>query len=214
MDVHDRITTQQFKVDSEGRIVFYPYGIYGKGRILPDRATAEGFYNIQKQLFTLVLGIAGVLVGAYQLGVPFLWLLSIGVALGAVLCVISWFRIRALVQHLSISEEEYDFGASLRTDGRSNLRRHLIASLVFVVGSVWMLLSGGPEQFWIGVASLIFFGAAFLVFAWQAIIRAQRRRRSAAEPVQQIRQPRDIVVARSAEGFGKRKTPPASGQNM
>lgn len=214
MDVDDRITAQQFKVDAEGRIVFYPYGMYGKGRILPDRATAEAFYNIQKQLFTLALGIAGVLVGAYHFGVDFRWLMGIGVVLGAVLCAVSWLRIRTLVLHLPVSEEPYDFGASLRTDGRSELRGHWLGSLAFVVIGIFMLRSDKPEQVWIGWSGIIFFGAAFLIFTWQAIARAHRKR-SAPEPVQQIRQPRDsTTVTRSAEGFGKRKTPPAGGESI
>jgi hypothetical protein len=182
MSTDDRIATQNFKVDAEGRIVFFPYGMYGKGRILPDRATVEAVHTAQKQVFTFVLGVAAVLLGAYQVGVGFPWVLGIGVVIGAAACAVSWLRIRALVLHLPISDEPFDFGDSIQNNGRSGLRGHLIASLVFVLGGIFMLLFGKPEDHWVAVAAIAFFGVGFLLFSWQAIAR-MRRRRPAAEPV-------------------------------
>lgn len=204
---YDRIATLNFKVDAEGRIVFYPYGIYGKGRILPDRQTAEAVLAAQNQIMVPAFGAAAVLLGAYHVGIGFLWILAMAAAFGAMLFVVYWLRIRALVLNLQISDEPFDFEASLQANGRSKLG-YLIGSLVFALVGFLIMLFGKREQYWVGIATVVFFGAAFVVLAWQALARA-RRRSSSSEPVQQFRQPRDrAVVSRNSRGFGKRKAPP------
>jgi hypothetical protein len=210
----DRITEQNFKVDAEGRLIFYPYGMYGKGRILPDRAAAGAVYTRQKRLMAIALGAAVALSGAYLSGLLSLaWIVGIAAVLCVVLGVAVRLSIHPLVRDLPTTDEEFDFGDSIQGDGRSRLHYLLWASFVFVLVGVLMSLFGKGEQRWIGVACVVFFGAGFVALGWQAV--ALRRRRSASavsKPVQRMRKPRDsVTVARKPEGFGKRQPPPDPG---
>jgi len=201
----DRATARDFKVDAEGRLVFYPYGMLGKGRILPDRATAAAVYARQKLLYQMAAAGVAVLLFAYN---------RIGLAwtagLAAALCVVLWLCMYPVIRRLPISGERYDFGESVQGDGRSRLRLLSLVSLVLMAGSVLVLIVGKPEDRWIGLGGIAFFGFAFLMFVWRSVSEARQRRRSAeAETVRRRAGGDSAVVSRraSSPSFGRRSKP-------
>jgi hypothetical protein len=59
----DALTAQFFKTDAQGREYFFPLGIWSRGRLLPDPATAQALRRKVRRLYgAVVLAAIGVVV--------------------------------------------------------------------------------------------------------------------------------------------------------
>lgn len=146
-----------FKEDSNGNTVFYPWGVLGKGRILPDEAT-----KTKLRKFIILY---------YQISLPLLILLGVlrlwWLALLAAPVIFLWFLFQSknLTKGCEISNEKLTVKESYRNSARSHnkimLWCMLIISLLFVLTGIYAFIKG---KFFIGLIGVVFFGLCSAVF--------------------------------------------------
>ena len=156
-----------FKVDEKGRTIFYPWGIFGKGYILPDnkkdiiRKKLKRSYQV---VFTLVILIEIFL--SAEVG--------IFLVLPMLLGVVAIFENR-LVRGFEISPDRLTLSDTRFTLARSQsliVTWFLeICSLLFVLAGVVILVTS-PNQWLIGILSIFFFGFSAYI-CWE-IIKAKK----------------------------------------
>jgi hypothetical protein len=172
---------------------------------VPDRATLSAIYARQKLLFQVAMAGAAVLLFAYK-SIGMAWTLG----LCAALCILMWLCMYPLIRRLPVSSEAHDLGKSV--EGHARILRLSLTSLLLVAASVLLLQVSDPEDRWIGVFGIFFFGFAFVMLAWKGVAEARQRRRSAeAETVRRRPVERDSGVISRREpspGFGRRSKPP------
>lgn len=70
MGYFDKAAENYFKETTEGEVIYYPNGVLGKGRLVPDSSTKEELFSFQKRVLKItflvifpyvwLMGIAGV----------------------------------------------------------------------------------------------------------------------------------------------------------
>jgi|KBSMisStaDraftv2_1062788.scaffolds.fasta_scaffold11459_6 hypothetical protein len=79
MGYFEGLSSSSFKKDADGRTVFYPIGILGRGRLLPDLATEERIRAFLIRYYMVSLSLIIVVVASVHWGwgaalIPVLWL--------------------------------------------------------------------------------------------------------------------------------------------
>jgi len=157
MGYFEGLADASFKEDSNGNTVFYPWGVLGKGRILPDETT-----KTKLRKFIILY---------YQISLPLIVLLTIfrlwGLALIAAPAILIWFlyQSKKLTQGCEISHEKLTVKESYRNSAKSHnkimLWCMLVISLLFVLSGFYAFIKG---KFFIGLAGVVFFGLCSVVF--------------------------------------------------
>jgi Flp pilus assembly protein TadB len=168
----DSFADPLFKTDAEGRIVFFPNGKLGRGRIVPDAATAEGLRKTVKYGMPLLIVVAV----AAVIGIGTL----IGIGVAIVLGLLFQLYLRWRVSGLPVSDVSLTFGEVRQRQadalGMGWLIVLAIGSAILAASSLFMALTDG-QQVWIGVFGAILFGVCLVMFL--NMIRMRRRSRPA-----------------------------------
>jgi hypothetical protein len=159
MGYFDGLADASFKQDSNGNSVFYPWGVMGKGRILPDEATKTKLRKFVIRYYQIILPIA-ILLGIFRLWLPAFVILT-ALTLGF------YFYIGQLTKNCPVCTEKLTLKESYKNSANSHntlmLWLMLAASLLFVVGGMWMFIKG---RLFLGLGVVVFFGlcsAAFIL---------------------------------------------------
>lgn len=162
MGYFEAITNSYFKKTDAGKYIFYPWGIVGKGYVLPSEEKA---LNVRK-----TLNRVGILSFVLILATVFLTrLLGWHVAGGFLLvyCFIYYIFIQTLIRGLEVSNEKMTFSESQLSMASKfsffDIIFLLIGSLVFAFAGLWILLHN--KGFWIGLSGILFFGWGSIFFA-------------------------------------------------
>lgn len=173
MGYFDGLTAASFKRDAEGREVFFIWGKFGTGRIIPSEADGAWIRRYLKIYYICVLvGILPMLMAGGEAFQP-RWLLTVIIfALLALAALVPlWMRTRAWL----VAGERLTYGeaisASARAHGVVSLSILTVLSLLMVVGSMFVALYA--DQILIGTLGVILFGACLGLFIW--MLRARRR---------------------------------------
>lgn len=152
-----------FKHDAAGRTVFFPLGVFGKGRILPDAATEQRLRDRLATQYQLAIVVA------IALGVLHNLLLMLVVGLG----VVAWMSLRSLLlvaayppSDLRLSwKERY---ASPPSSGSVGTQWFLLVCCVALVAGGLLLLVVGDtlDERVGGIAVIVLFGAAGVARAY------------------------------------------------
>ena len=174
MGYFDGLANSAFKKDAEGRDLFYPNGIFGKGRVLPDAETAAmlraklvNFYKLMMlggiPLMVVLVNIPG--------GIPVVIVVGVAIGIG------SWIYFRRLTRPFPTTDERMTYAEANRSAARGHSYVGLIVlsviGFLFVVAGVFLILVGDSEAQWIGIGSVVFFGAC--LFAFLKMIASKRR---------------------------------------
>jgi hypothetical protein len=180
MGYFDGLTNASFRKDSQGRDVFYPYGIYGRGRIVPDAETAQRLRSSIKRLYILLMAIlppAIVIIRLAQLSLVYLLLLVLAGA------AISTGYVRRLARGMPYSDERLTYRESLQNALRGYSRLSLvllaILSAVFVALGVFILSLDPAENLWLALVLILFFGLGLLVFLGMLFLKSRQERAGA-----------------------------------
>jgi hypothetical protein len=174
MGYFDGLTNSAFKQDAEGREIFYPHGMLGKGRVLPDAQTAA---ELRAKLVTFckALMFGGIPLIAVAIGLP--GGKQVVLIAGAVVCIATWFWLRHLTKDYPIAGERLGYMEAQRNAARGHSTLGLILlsviSWLFVVGGIVLLMLDDTEVRIIGGATVILFGACLCLFVWMIV--AKRR---------------------------------------
>src|SRR3954470_22575522 len=100
MGYFDGLANSAFKKDGQGRDLFFPNGILGKGRILPDAETAAKLRHKVVQFYKLFMfgGLPAIVVLVnVPGGIPILAVVGVVATIG------TWIFFRSLARDLPIS---------------------------------------------------------------------------------------------------------------
>jgi hypothetical protein len=157
------LTEASFKKDNDGNTLFFPWGIYGKGRIITDELIKRkvrsfiGIYHIvsfSASIFTVIF-----------LGWAWLFLL--------VPVSIVWFHlaIKSLLSGCRYSEVKLSFRESLTKSAKMfnkfTLWLLLLGSFLFVVtGIIVLIIAKSTSDLLVGISSIIVFGTCTILYAY------------------------------------------------
>ena len=157
MDYFDGLTDAKFKTDAQGRLLFYPWGILGKGYVLPDESRKQQvrrFVRLSYIVFWPVMIGTMIFIG---------WIFSFVVLFFLFLWY--YFETSRFLEGLSATGEKLSLSESYKNSAKS----HNMATLwILLIFSVLFVLSGfailvhNKDAWFVGMASIIFFGASIL----------------------------------------------------
>ncbi|MBN1545705.1 MAG: hypothetical protein JW902_03505 [Syntrophaceae bacterium] len=166
MGYFDGLTDASFKTDEKGNTIFYPWGILGRGYILPEDKK-DSFRNGIKRFLQISLPLV-ILITVLKL-----WLLLLIVLPVFIIGYTIW--IKKITKNLNSSSNKLTLSESTINSARSHNLTTLwflaIGSLLFVVASIFIIIIA-PEKWTIGLPGVIFFGFGLYVF-WK-MIKAKR----------------------------------------
>lgn len=166
MGYFDSFAEVCFKRDAQGRAIYYPAGIWSKGRIVPDAATETAIKTRLKRAYMVMLPVA-IIAGAV------LFRLSLPLFVGVTVCLMIAFHlyVRSLGAGLPLSEERLTLreaqASQARTLGRGWLIALVIISAIFVAAGAALAILDPARSLWTGLGSAAFFGACLVMFLMQ-----------------------------------------------
>lgn len=151
MGYFDGLTDAAFKTDEQGRKVFYPWGVLGKGYVTRDE---DHYQNLRSKIkWGYIISLPAIIIGQVAYG----WQLAV---LFAVVYTV-WYLVmlKLWLSGLEISNEKITVAEARRNSARSHSRGMLIfltfVSIVFVLLG---LLVAAMGKVWLGLFTVVFFG--------------------------------------------------------
>lgn len=168
-DFFNKTVDARFRRDTEGRLIFLPWG-FGTGRVVPNSEVEarlrRGSLQMMIVLFVVIVPLIAAFNGVYQFrDWAFAGYLAVCTAGGfAAQLYPAW-----LARGLPHSTERVAYGQamlqSLDRFGRKFLVFGLVISLLFVAAAVLMLVFGGNDQRIATALSLLIFAPMSLLYA-------------------------------------------------
>jgi hypothetical protein len=158
----DGLASGAFKKDESGRTIFYPWGVLGRGRLLPDEAAEKKSYGFIKLYFQIALPLI-------VLGAVFNWMYAL--ALLPILLVWYYLKINSLVSTYPVVDAKLtmreSYAGSAAAHGKGTLWALFVVSSLFVIAAAWIALSGSTTgDKLIGVAGILLFGLAAIAIGY------------------------------------------------
>lgn len=160
MGYFDGLTAALFQKDTQGQTLFFPHGMLGRGRVLPNSATEQRVRQFVRRYYQIAMPAV---IGSAVL-FRSLWVL----ALAPVLIAGFRWRLRPLLADCPYSPERgrwlVALTATARGHGRVTLSVLLIGALAFVALGLWQVdTAASAHQFLIDWTGVGFFGAIAVV---------------------------------------------------
>lgn len=195
MSYFGELATLNFKKDAEGRDLFYPFGIWSKGRILPDSETATRLRGNAALVLELTMFVAIaccvwslIAISGFQLPIVYVAYPWMALIAGSVMVSIGmWFYYFKITRRMAVSGERLTFAErwlaarQCRLATRRSQRKVFFATMAVAYAGVcvpWWLGIGplGPDGQAFGGGG--FFIAAIVCLAILVWMIAADRRRS------------------------------------
>ena len=175
MGYFDGLANSSFKKDAEGRDLFFPHGMLGKGRILPDAETAAALRGQIVNFYKLLM-FGGIPLMVVAIGLP--GGKTVVLIAAVILCFGAWLWLRQLSKDYPIADERLTYGEAQRNAARGHSYIGLIllsvVSWLFVVGGFLLLAVDDTEVRLVAVACIILFGAALCLFVWMIVAKKRQ----------------------------------------
>ena len=166
MSYFDGITAPMFKKDEEGNELFFPWGIFGYGFVIPTKEKKTQLFKTLKKINIVSLVLAIVLARS---GIALLFLLPF-------LLFGYYIYIQTITRNMIKSNESLKLSEAHKNSAQSFSYTDLIlmslVSLGFVFAGIWIIIEG--KGFWIGLASVVFFGACFVSTIYGLVKKSQK----------------------------------------
>jgi hypothetical protein len=167
----DGLTAAAFKKDAQGRDLFFIWGKFGRGRVVPSEADAASVRGYLKSYYVCVLlGIVPMLMLAGKAGEA-RWFLAIGAFMALAVAGLAPLFLRT--RHWPAADDRLTYreamSASAAAHGAISLWLLAALSAVFVVGGLFLLLAS--DATFVGLLCVVFFGGCLGVFVWMLIVR-------------------------------------------
>ena len=166
MGYFDALTSSYFKVAQDGRKLFFPWGVLGRGYVI---ASEQDYNRLRTQLkvYTIVALVLIIATAGLQ---RYLGALAVGAAL--IGCYLIWlpFLLRGLQpsdERLSLNES---LAAQARAHGTAGLWLLEAAALAFVIAGIVVLVLD-PDNWFVALAGILFFGLCAAVFTRMLMLR-------------------------------------------
>jgi Ca2+/Na+ antiporter len=162
----DALTSSYFKTAQDGRKLFFPWGIWGRGYAVDSQ---QHYERLQRKLkaYTLVSLVLIIAAAASQEYVA-----ALGVAALLIVFYVVWSRY--LLRGLQPSDETLSLQESMRSQARAHSAVALwlleIGALAFV-GCGILILVIDPGNWLIAVGAIVFFGVCAGIFMGMLVLR-------------------------------------------
>ena len=171
MGYFDGLTAAAFKQDAQGRDLFFIWGKFGKGRVVPTEADGAAVRNYLKNYYIcLVVGIVPMIMLAGEALEP-RWFLAIGIFMVLALAALVPLFLRT--RQWAAADERMTYreaiSASASAHGAVSLWLLAAVSALFVAMGLFLLL--GTDAALIGLLCVVFFGACLGIFVWMLVMR-------------------------------------------
>jgi hypothetical protein len=152
----DGLTDAAFKTDAEGRVLFFPWGVLGRGYVLPDQ---DAHQRLRGQMRTLYIVGMPLMILLVVIGQPMILASLLPVMLVAQLAMV-----RVWTRGLEPASESMTMGEAYRNSANSHgaptLWVLLVCSVLLTFGAVFIVVAG--EVLAGGVATAFFLSASGL----------------------------------------------------
>jgi hypothetical protein len=168
MGYFDGLANASFKKNSEGTSIFYPWGIFGRGRVIPDHHTEKrirAFLTRYYKLSLLSLTAVGILGG-------WIW----AALLLPLHCLWFYLGVKPLVSECAYSTDKLTIkescSGSAAGHSRSTLWLLLTSSGLLVLGGVLMASNADSlDSMILGLLCVVFFGACCAAFGYMLAVK-------------------------------------------
>jgi len=160
------LTSASFKTTPDGRRLFFPWGIWGRGYAITSE---EDYLRLQRRFKTYYIVSLALIIGGVAL--------QYVVAVAVIVMLIMGFHLvwmRSLLRELQPSDERLSLQESMTAQARAYSATGLwlleIIALVFVAAGVTILVFD-PSRWLTALASIGFFGVCAVMFARMLFMR-------------------------------------------
>ena len=166
MGYFDALTASYFKTAPDGRRLFYPWGIWGRGYVV---ASQQNYGRLRGQIKIYTIASLVLIIPVATL-LHYLW--AMAVTLLVIVFYLCWvpFLLRGLQptdERMSLSES---MSGQARLQNASTLWMLLIVSILFVLTGFAMLVFD-PDKWLVGGFAIVFFGLCAAVAVRMLILR-------------------------------------------
>ena len=158
-----------FKTAADGQHLFYPWGVLGKGYVLPDAQTEQRTRKFLKIYYMVSLPLVVIIVDTVSF-----YGFYYALALIPVVLLVYGVSALSLTRRLLATGERLRLTESLANSGRAHSRMILwflfIASIVFVIGGIDAMIL--DREVGMGLLSILFFGACGTIIGYMLRTRA------------------------------------------
>ena len=173
MGYFDALTSSYFKTGADGRKLFYPWGVLGRGYVV---ATEQDQQRLLRQVNTFTIAGLMLIVGACVVQAYI-----VAALIAAAFIVFYLFWARRLIVGLELSSERLSMRESFTSQAMAHNSKHLwameIASIALLLCAIAML-GIEPDDRLTAIAAIAFFGLTTATFSWMLIIRRRATRQS------------------------------------
>jgi hypothetical protein len=168
----DAATSRYFKTAADGRKLFFPWGVLGRGYLL---GSEHDYEQLRRRLKIHTILALVVIIGSAALQIPLAAIVTTALLIAYYFTWVS-FRLRSLQP----SDERLSWRESMTSQALAHSAVVLwsleIASLAFVGIGVFVLVIE-PDKWPRALASVAFFGLCAAVFAYMLVLRSRRAAR-------------------------------------
>jgi len=177
MGYFEGLTSRKFKTDKEGNTIFYPYGIFGKGYILPNGKKEQiQLFIIRYELIFMTIFIVTAII--FNLTFVILLVLCPFYYLGYAI----WLNL--LTKTFKKSNVKLTFSESIANSARahnlSTLWLLAIICFLFIVAGIY-IIGQSPKGLYIGILSIAFFGFGGCVIFKMIEIKKEDQQKNRSE---------------------------------
>jgi hypothetical protein len=169
MGYFDGLTATSFKQDSQGRDLFFIWGKFGKGRIVPTEADGAAVRNYLKNYYIcLIVGIVPMIMLAGESFEP-RWFMAIGIFMVLALAALTPLFLRT--RQWAVADERLTYREAMSAAAHGAVTLWLLTAVgaLFVTGGLFLLLATDAKL--IGLLCVLFFGVCLGVFVWMLVMR-------------------------------------------
>lgn len=168
MGYFDAISSGSFKTMPDGRRLFFPWGVFGRGYAIPTEAEYQRLRRQAK--FSTVVSL--VLIIAVAMMQQVLWTIGVGAVL--MVAYAAWAYVQ--MRRLEPTDEKLSYRESLSTQAFLHNKVVLwtmeaVSMLYVALGLVILIVD--PQSWLVALGSILFFGACAVVFARMLMLRGK-----------------------------------------
>lgn len=166
MGYFDALTSSYFKTGQDGRRLFFPWGVLGRGYVI---ASEQDYERLRRQVKAYTVVSLVLIVGAVAFRGILEGLLVAGLL---ILFYLAWMGY--LLRSMQPSDERLTLTESMTSQARSHgavvlWSLEVVALLFIAIGIVMLVVD--PGEWMIALAGIVFFGLCAAVFTRMLILR-------------------------------------------
>jgi hypothetical protein len=163
------LTDNNFKKDENGRTLFYPWGICGKGLVLPDEEAEKMAKLFLRRYYFVTFSLIIVIAVIGVLGLNLLLLVFVFLVLYSIILVWYYLKQRKLLATYQVGTDKLtlkdNYRRFARNHSKSALWAGLALSLLFFANAISMVIrSATMYKTFIGILSCLVFGICAWLF--------------------------------------------------